>query len=318
MRSAVTHEDESGAGFLSSVNAFKAGVCNSGSSDRLGNSFLVGVDDGSVGTNFAEHRLCDGNGLELILVLLERFAHLVVLCAVHQVGRLNNEVLDAVGNCAVQSLRHVVDLLAVTSLNVVDDDLCSESAADRPVGVRFLQRVFDALDVGDAAVIERRAERDDQQLILADIVLVSGIILGSIAGVESEVVGACFVTLDERLLCVGQGVPCCLCGFALGVGFVGAGLDIDGVNHSGNLIGSCLIELFLRGLFGSGGFFGGFFCGRIGRLGGFFGGLFRLSRGFCLAAARGKDAQQHNGCEQKCEGLFHGVLPLFKNVLKEI
>ena len=65
-----------------------------------------------------------------------------------------------------------------------------------------------------------------------------------------------------------------------------------------------------------GGFFGGglFLCGC-------FGGLLFLGRllcgGFGLAAGS-KQAQQHHGCKQECDGLFHGDLPLFKNVLKEI
>ena len=128
---------------------------------------------------------------------------------------------------------------------MVDDDLRGEGAADGPVGERGLQGVLDALDVGNTAVVVGRAEGDDQQLVLADLVLIARIVHGSVAGIEAEVIGAGLVAFDELLLRVGQGVPCGLGGFALGVGLVGAGLDIDGVDQSGDLIGSCLIQLFL-------------------------------------------------------------------------
>ena len=209
----------------------------------------------------------------------------------HQVRRLDNEVLDAVGDGTIERLGHVVDLLAVTGLHVVDDDLRGEGAADRPVGECGLQGVFDALDVGNTAVIVGRAEGDNEQLVLADLILIARIVERSVA-------------FDELLLRIGQGVPGGLGRFALGVGLIGAGLDIDRVDQGGDIVGGCLIQLFLRGLrlfrglllggrglFGGSGLFG--FCGVYG------GGLVRA------ALAGGEEAQQHHGCEHKREGLFH-------------
>ena len=46
-------------------------------------------------------------------------------------------------------------------------------------------------------------------------------------GIEAEVIGAGLVAFDELLLRIGQGVPGGLGRFALGVGLIGAGLDID-------------------------------------------------------------------------------------------
>ena len=187
---------------------------------------------------------------------------------------------------------------------MVDDDLRGEGAADGPVGVRGLQGVFDALDVGHAAVVEGRAEGDDQQLIFADLVLISGVVLGSVAGVETKVVGAGLFAFDERFLFVGQRVPRGLGRFALRVGVIGALLHVDGVDERGDVVGGFLIEFFLRGLL-------------LGGLLGFFGGGLFLCGCFGLAAGS-KQTQQHHGCEQECDGLFHGDLPLFKNVLKKI
>ena len=301
---AVAHEHERSARVLRGVKALEAGIGDGGSGDGLGNSFLVGIDDGSVGADFAKQRLGNGDGFKLVLILLDGFAHLVVLGTVHQVRRLDNEVFDAVGDSALKRLGHVVDLLAIAGLHVVDDDLRGEGAADRPVGVGFLKGVFDALDVGNTAVIVGRAEGDNEQLVLADVVLVARIVLAGIAGVKAEVIGAGLVAFDELLLRIGQGVPGGLGRFALGVGLIGAGLDIDRVNQGGDIVGCCLIQLFLRGLrlfrglllggrglFGGSGLFG--FCGVYG------GGLVRA------ALAGGEEAQQHHGCEHKREGLFH-------------
>ena len=300
---AVAHEHERSARVLRGVKALEAGIGDGGSGDGLGNSFLVGIDDGSVGADFAKQRLGNGDGFKLVLILLDGFAHLVVLGTVHQVRRLDNEVFDAVGDSALKRLGHVVDLLAIAGLHVVDDDLRGEGAADRPVGVGFLKGVFDALDVGNTAVIVGRAEGDNEQLVLADVVLVARIVLAGIAGVKAEVIGAGLVAFDELLLRIGQSVPRGLGRFALGVGLIGAFLHIDGVDHGSDLIGSSLIQLFLRGLR----LFRGFFFGG----GGFFrGGLLGLSRvdrgGLVRAAlAGGEEAQQHHGCEHEREGLFH-------------
>ena len=90
--------------------------------------------------------------------------------------RLNDEILDAVCNCAVERLGHVVDLLAVTLVYMVDDDLASEAAADRVVRERGLHRGLDRADGLAAAVVVAGAEADDQQLVFADFVLIERII----------------------------------------------------------------------------------------------------------------------------------------------
>ena len=155
-------------------------------------------------------------------------------------GGLHHQLLHTVGDSALQSLVHVVDLLAVTGLDVVDDDLSGEGAAHGPIGVSRLQGVLNALDVGYAAVVEGGAEGHHQQLLLADLVLVAGIVLGCVTGVQTEIVGAGFLTLHQRLLGVGQGIPSGLGGLTLGVGLLGALLHVDGVDEGGDLIGGAL------------------------------------------------------------------------------
>ena len=255
----------------------------------------------------------------MLAVGVDGFAHLVVFRAVHQMRGLDNEVLDAVCDCALKGLLHVVDLLAVTRLNVVDDDLRGKGTTDGPVGVGFLQGVLDGLDVGHAAGVEGRAEGDDQQLVFADVILVSGIVQRSVAGVKAEVVGAGFLALDEFLLRIGQSVPCSLGGFTLGVGLLGAGLDIDGVDHGCNLVGRLLIELLLRGGSSSAGAFVSASVGSVvsGAAGGALVSAGFVSDGASTLLQAESVLSSIRAASTSARIFFIGVLPLFKIVLKE-
>ena len=69
--------------------------------------------------------------------------------------RLDYKVLNAVGNCALKSLIHVVDHFAVSCLDMVDDDLSCESTSYRPFLTKFLIKgIFNSLDVVNTAVVE--------------------------------------------------------------------------------------------------------------------------------------------------------------------
>ena len=205
-------------------------------------------------------------------------------------GGLDDQVLDTVGNSAVEGLLHVVDLLAVTGLDMVDDDLGSEGAADGPIRVSGLQSILDALDVGRAAAVERGAKADDQQLVLTDFIFVAGGVLAGVAGVAAEVLGVSVLTLDHFLLGVGQGIPGSLGGFALGVGVIGALLHVDGVDQVCAVLCGHLVSIS----------FFGFLCGALAD-GGAFGHAVRRSGGAATAS------QQCGGQGQGCchsGGLF--------------
>ena len=253
----MAHEDEGGAVRSSGVQTVETGGLDGLSGDGLGDSLLVGVDDGGIAAHLAQQRLGDGDGLELIAVAVHHLHHLVVLRAVHQMGGLDDQILHAVGNSALQSLLHVVDLLAVTGLDMVDDDLCGEGAADRPVGICGLDGVLDALDVRCAAVVERGAEADDQDLLVADVVLVAGVVLRGVAGVAAKVLGACLFALDHLLLSVGQSIPCCLCSLTLSVGVLVALLHIDGIDEICHILCCHFISLLAAYFAGGGGACGG-------------------------------------------------------------
>ena len=231
MGSAVAHEHKSSAIGGSSGGVIITSGGNSLGGDGSGNSFLISVDFGSVSANFAQQGLSNGNAFELIRVLVHSFAHFVVLSAVHQVSRLNNQVLNAVGNSAVQSLLHVIDFLAIAGLHMVDDDLCGESAADGPIRVSGLQGILDALDICRAAAVEGGTKADDQQFVFADLIPIAGIVQVGIAGIAAKVVGVSVLAFHQLFLGIGQGVPCLLGSFALGVGVIGALLHIDGIDQ---------------------------------------------------------------------------------------
>ena len=239
VRGAVAHEHEGHALLFGLGELLEAGGLNGSGDHGLGDGLLVGVDVAAGGADLTEQRLGNGHGLKFVLVLLQRFHQLVVLGAVHQVGGLDDKVLHAVGHGALQSLLHVVDLLAVAGLDVVDDDLRGEGAADGPFGEGRGERVLDALDVRGAAVVERGAEAHDQQLVLADLIGVAGVVLGGVAGVAAEVIGL----LDQLLLRGRQSVPGGLGLGALGVGVLGPFLHL---NAGDQLVHRCGGRLILR------------------------------------------------------------------------
>ena len=252
----MTHKDESSLICSGSSGAVVTGILHSGSGNGLGNSFLICVDDGSICADLTQQGLCHSNALKLVAVLVQHLVHLVVLCTVHQMGGLHDQVLHAVCHSAVQCLLHVVDLLTIACLHMVDDDLRGKGAAHAPVGVCGLQGVLNALDVGSAAVVEGGAEGHHQQLVLADLIGVAGIVLGSIAGVAAKVVGVGVLALHQLLLGIGQSVPSGLCGFALGIGVIGALLHIDGVDQvchvlCGQCVSVCAGSLAASGRTGS-------------------------------------------------------------------
>ena len=178
---------------------------------------------------------------------------------------------------------------------MVDDDLRGEGAAHGPVGVGLLQGILDALDVGYAAVVEGGAEGHHQQLLLADLVLVAGIVLGRVTGVQTEIVGAGFLTFHQCLLGIGQGVPSGLGGLALGVCLLSALLHVDGVDQRSDLVGGGLISLG-----------GGHIVVVLGVIGN------------VLVAAGGQHAHEHHGRHEKCKCFLHGELPRFKKSSERI
>ena len=126
------------------------GVGGDGGDDRL--EVIVGGQQG-----LAQNDLAEG-----ILVVCQLVLQVVVLVTVHQMGGLDDEVLDAVGGGPVQSLGHVVDLQAVPLGQLVDDDLAGEGPADLIVGEGLLNGLLSGADGGVPALVVAGAEAHHQ------------------------------------------------------------------------------------------------------------------------------------------------------------
>ena len=167
----------------------------------------------------------------------------------HQVCRLDYQVLYSVVCGSLKGLLNVVDLLAVTRVDVVDDDLSCECSSDRPVRICFLKGFLDSADIFSAAVIEGCSEAYNEELVFAYVILIKRIILGCIACISSEVVRACFFTFNLCLLLVCQRIPGCLCGLALSISLICVVLNIDGIDQSCAFCNRICSSLFFRSRF---------------------------------------------------------------------
>ena len=241
MGSTMTHKYKCSSILSCCFHAVITGCFYSFIGDRLGNCLLVVIDNGSVVAYLAQHRLCDGYGLKFIFITVDRFYHLIVLSAVHQMSRLYNQVLNAIVNGTLKSLIHIVDLLVISCLYMVDDDLSGKCSSYRPIRICFLQSILDALDILCTAVVEGSTKAYNQKLVLTDLIAVAGIVFGSVAGVTSEILRACLFTFNQLFLSVGQLIPCFFgCGTVC-IGSIGSLLNIDLIDQSCYIISCCLI-----------------------------------------------------------------------------
>ena len=162
---AMAHEHNGGLAVI---------VIGSGFGDSFGHGLEILIA--------GQQRLADGNLLEGIGILGDGLAHLLVLQAVHQMGGLHNQSLHAVVHRAVQGFLHIVNDLAVTLGHMVNDDLAGEAAAHSVLGEGLLQGALNGADGQAAAVVEAGAKAHHQQLLLADLILVAGVIESGVAG----------------------------------------------------------------------------------------------------------------------------------------
>ena len=75
--------------FLCSVKAFVACSFYCLCCNCLCNRFFITVYGIVCRANFTQKRLGDGYGFKLVAVACNRFAQLIIFCAVHQMSRLN-------------------------------------------------------------------------------------------------------------------------------------------------------------------------------------------------------------------------------------
>ncbi len=106
----------------------------------------------------------------------------------HQMGRLYNQVLNAIVNGTLKSLIHVVDLLVITSLDMVDNDLSGECTSYRPVRIMPPARASSMPLISAARLSLKEVPKLTTRSSFSPISSpVARIVLGSVAGVASEV-----------------------------------------------------------------------------------------------------------------------------------
>ena len=184
----MTHEADSGLAVI---------VLSSCLGDRRHNSLKVLIA--------RQKRFGDGYLLKCVRTLCNLIDKISVLQTIHQMGRLNHKSLYAILLCTVKCLGHIIDDLVVTGLYMVNDDLARKCTANGIIRKCLLDRILDCTNGHATVVIVARSEADYHQLILADLILISRIILGSITGIVVLFLfflGLCGLCLS-RLLCSG-------------------------------------------------------------------------------------------------------------------
>ena len=145
--------------------------------------------------------------------------------------RLNNKIFNAIINCTVKCLLHIVNHFIISCFYMVDDDLCCKCTSYRPIRICFLQFVFDSFDILSTAVVEGCTKAYNKKFVLTDFILVTRIIFGCITSVTSEVIRISFFAFNQFLLSVCQFIPCFFGSFAVFICCISSFLNIDLVDQ---------------------------------------------------------------------------------------
>ena len=238
----MSQKYKGGSVFCRCLRAVISCSCHGLSCQSLCHSLLVLIDHSRVRTNLTQKGFSHCHGCKLILISFHSFHQLIIFCAVHQMGGLYNQILHAVCHRALQRLFHIVNGFSVPGLHMVNDNLSCESPSHRPIRISLLQRILNRLDVFHAAVVEGCAEAYDQKLILADFILIAGIVQRCVAGIPAEIIRICILTCHQLFLRIRQSVPGFLCRSALCVRLIRPLLDIDRVNQRRHIVCRFLIR----------------------------------------------------------------------------
>ena len=105
-----------------------------------------------------QQRLTYCNLLKGICILSKLTGQLLILQTIHQMGGLYYQSLYAVVDGALQCFIHIVDMDAVPSLYMVNDNLCGKTTAYGIIGECFLHGVLNCADGQSAVVIKAGAK----------------------------------------------------------------------------------------------------------------------------------------------------------------
>ena len=164
----------------------------------------------------------------------------------HQMCWLYNEVLYAIVNRSLQCLIHIVDLLTITSLYMIDNDLCCKCSSYRPVRICCLDCFLNTTDICRTAVIEGCSKTYYKDFIFTDLISIERIILGCISCISSEIIRIRILSLNKFFLCICQCIPCFFRCCTLLICLVCSFLNINVIDQLRNFICCFLITVLFR------------------------------------------------------------------------
>ena len=241
MGSTMSHEYKCGSIFCSCFHAVISSFFYSFICDCLSNSSFVIVDNGSVIANLTKHWFSDCYRFKFIFVSINSFYHLIVLSTMHKMCRLNYKILNTVCYCTVKCLLHVINLLIISCLYMVDNDLSGKCSSYRPIRECFCKSILDSFDILCTAVVKGSTKAYYKKLILTDLVLITRIILGSITCVTSEILWTCLFSLYKLFLSICKGIPCFFSFLALLICIICSLLNINSIDKCCYFISRFLI-----------------------------------------------------------------------------
>ena len=90
----------------------------------------------------------------------------------HKVCRLNHKLFYTVCYCSLKSLLNVVDLLTISCIDVIYDDLCCESSSYAVIGIGSCKCLFNSSDILSSALVKACTKAYYQKLFFSDLITV--------------------------------------------------------------------------------------------------------------------------------------------------
>ena len=246
MRSSMSHKYKCNAIFFCCIQGIIICCCYCFRSDCFCYCFFIIVYSICIISDLTQQRFCYFYRFKFIFICIYGIHQFVILCTMHQMCRLNNQIFNAIIYGTFQSLIHVVDVLIITSLDVIDNDLCCECSSYRPVRICSLQCIFNTFDISNTAVIERSTKAYNQEFVFTDLITIARIIFGCITGISSEIIRISFFAFNQFFLSICQSIPCFFCFFTLLVCVLISFLNINCIDQSCYFICCCLIIFCFR------------------------------------------------------------------------
>ena len=240
----MSHKYKCGSLFFCRIQAVKSSCLYSFCCNCFCNSCFILIDRCFIRSDFTEKWFCNFYRFKFIFVVLNCFCQFIILGTMHQMCRLYDQVLNPVVDCSFQCLIHIVDLLIITGLYMVDDDLCCKCSSYRPVRICCLKCFFHTTDILCTAVIERCTKAYNQNFIFSDVIFVQRIIFRCIACIPSKIIRISVLAFYQFFLCISKLIPGFFCSLTLFICLVCSFLYINVIDQLCYFICRLLIAVF--------------------------------------------------------------------------